>query len=300
MNTQKSWRHTLTRWSPALLAATIILAVVLVVSLPPTRALAQDFLNLFRVKKFAAVTIDPARMKQLDNLNLDMEQLFAENVQVLKEPGKPVQVASAQEAGERAGFTVAVPSALPKNATLEAYVEGEGSAVITANVAKAQELLDLVGISDVQIPAQLNGAKITITKPAAVMLQYTFKDGQATLMQSPSPEVALPAGVEMKQLGEIGLRVLGLSADEAREFASKVDWNSTFLIPLPADAAEVRQVTVNGAEGLMLTSNGTGRNKRGPNTHNRALILWANNGMVYAMEGNTNVVDLLELANSVQ
>lgn len=300
MSTQKTWRHTLTRWSPALIAATIILAVVLVISLPPTRALAQDFLNLFRVKKFAAITIDPARVKQLDNLNIDAEALFAENVQVIKEPGKPVQVASAQEAGERAGFTVAVPSALPKNAKLEASVEGEGSAVITANVAKAQELLDLVGITDVTIPAQLDGAKITITKPASVELKYTFKNGTVRLMQSPSPEVELPQGVELKQLGEIGLRVLGLSAEDARNFAAKVDWSSTFLIPIPANAAEVRQVTVNGAEGLMLTSNGTAHNGRSAYANGEAVILWANNGMVYAMQGNGNAVDLLDLANSVQ
>ncbi|OQY98737.1 MAG: hypothetical protein B6D41_02155 [Chloroflexi bacterium UTCFX4] len=96
------------------------------------------------------------------------------------------------------------------------------------------------------------------------------------------------------------MRVLGLSADEARDFANKVDWSSTFLIPIPANAAEVRQVTVNGAEGLMLTSNGAARNGRGLYTKGDSVLLWANNGMVYAMQGNTNAVDLLEMANSVQ
>lgn len=300
MQTQKTWRQNVMRWSPALIAAALLVAAVLVFTLPPTRALAQDFLNLFRVKKFAAIAIDPARMKQLDNLQLDTEQLLADNVQVLQEPGKPIKVASAQEAGERAGFTVAVPSVLPKNASVEAFVQGEGAGVITADTQKLQELLDLVGITDVQVPAQLDGAKITVRKPAAVMLEYKVKNGSFSLMQSPSPEVELPPGVELKQLGEIGLRVLGLSADEARDFANKVDWSSTFLIPIPANAAEVRQVTVNGADGLMLTSNGTARNMKNPTVRGNAVILWANNGMVYAMEGKTNAVDLLEIANSVQ
>lgn len=300
MQTQKTWRQNLMRWSPAFLAAAILLALVLVVSLPPTRALAQDFLDLFRVKKFATITIDPARMKQLDKLNVDTEKLFADNVQVLQEPGKPVQVASVEEAAQRAGFDVAVPSQVPSDAKLQVSVQGQGAAVITANVAKTQELLELAGVNDVKIPAQLDGAQITIRKPAAVILTYKLKNGNLSLMQSPSPEIELPPGVELKQLGEIGLRVLGLSADEARDFANKVDWSSTFLIPIPANAAEVRQVTVNGADGLMLTSNGTARNGRSLYAKGDSVLLWANNGMVYAMQGNTNVVDLLEMANSVQ
>lgn len=296
----KTWRRTLTRWSPAMIAAAVILAVVLVITIAPARAVAQDFLNLFRVQKFAALTVDPARIEQLHNLNIDTEQLFAENVKVLQEPGKPVKVGSVQEASERAGFAVAVPSVVPKNATLEVAVQGPGSAVITADTAKAQEILNLVGVNDAQFPPQLDGAKITVTKPAAVELTYTFKNGKVSLMQSPSPEVDLPAGVELRQLGEIGLRVLGLSADEARNFAANVDWSSTFLIPIPADAAEVRQVTVNGSDGLMLTSNGTARNGRSPMAQGDSVILWANNGMVYGMTAHGNAVDALEMANSVQ
>jgi len=297
---QKTWRQNLMRWSSALAAAVILVAAVMVVALPPTRALAQDFLNLFRVKKFAAISIDPARMKELDSLDIDTEKLLADNVQVIKEPGKPVTVASVQEAGERAGFSVAVPSNVPDNAKLKVSVQGEGSAVLTANTAKLKELLDLVGINDVHIPAQLDGAKINITKPAAVMLHYTFTNGEFTLLQSPSPEVELPQGVELKQLGEIGLRVLGLPADQARDFADKVDWSSTFLVPIPANAAEVRQVTVNGADGLMLTSNGTARNSRSQMAQGETVLLWANHGMVYAMQGNSNSVDLLDTANSIR
>ncbi|MBI4674852.1 MAG: hypothetical protein HY741_24690 [Chloroflexi bacterium] len=297
---KRTMRQTLLRWSPALLAASVIIAAVLVLTFPPAQALAQDFLNLFRVKKFAAITIDPARVNQLENANLDMEKLFADNVQILKEPGKPVKVASAQEAGKRAGFDLAIPSTLPQGAKLEAYVQGEGSTVLTVDTEKAQSILDTLGVNDVQIPAQLNGAKITVTKHAAVVLHYTLKKGAVTFMQAPSPEVNLPPGVNLAQLGEIALRVLGLSKQEAHDFAQKVDWSSTFLVPIPADAGEVRQVSVNGAEGLMITSNGAAKNQRGPLARGDAVILWASNGMVYAMEGNSNAVDLLELANSVQ
>ena len=147
---------------------------------------------------------------------------------------------------------------------LTVSVQGAGEALITANTAKAQELLELAGVNDVQVPAQLDGAKITVRKPAAVILDYKLRNRGFTLMQSPSPEIELPPGVELKQLGEIGLRVLGLSPDDARNFANSVDWSSTFLVPIRADAAEVRQVNVNGAEGLMLTTSATAMGDRNP------------------------------------
>ncbi len=289
------------RWSPAFIAAAVIVAAVLVLTMPPAQALAQDFLNLFRVKKFAAITVDPARANQLENTNLDMEKTFGDSVQALKEPGNPVAVDSVQAASERVGFNVAVPSAMPKNAKLKVSVQGEGAAVMTADTEKIQSVLDALGMDDVQVPAQLDGAKINIVKPAAVMLDYTLKDGtRVSLMQSPSPEVDLPAGVDLAQLGEIALRVLGLSKQEARDFAQKVDWHSTFLIPIPANAAKVRQVNVNGAEGLLLDSNGVGQNRHSPYARDGAIILWAKDGMVYAMQGDVGAADLLEWASSVQ
>lgn len=296
----KTFRQNVLRWSPVLIGAALILAAVLIISLPPTRALAQDFLNLFRVKRFATITVDPARMQELDSREMDFEKLFAENVEVIQEAGKPVRVDSVQAASERAGYAVAVPSTLPENAKLQVSVQGEGVAVITADTSKAQALLALVGVNDVTLPAQLDGAKITVRKPAAVQLTYTFRNGEFTLMQSPSPEVELPPGVELKQLGEIGLRVLGLGANEARSFASQIDWSSTFLIPIPANAATARQVSVNGAEGLMVTSDDSNGSRPGPRTRGETVLLWANNGMVYAMHGFGSTVDLLEIANSVK
>ena len=73
-------------------------------------------------------------------------------------------------------------------------------------------------------------------------------------MQSRSPEVSLPPGADLAQLGEIGLRILGLDATEAHRFAGSIDWHSTFLVPVPAKEAEFRQVQVNGHPALLVTA----------------------------------------------
>src|SRR5438552_467447 len=58
-------------------------------ALPSVRASAQAFLDLFRVRNFAAVPVDPARIDQLENGRLDLKQLLGDHVETLQEPGPP-------------------------------------------------------------------------------------------------------------------------------------------------------------------------------------------------------------------
>ena len=64
-NTQLS-RRIAGAWKPALVGAAVVLAAVLAFS-PSARVMAQNFLDMFRVKNFAAVKVDPARMAQISN-----------------------------------------------------------------------------------------------------------------------------------------------------------------------------------------------------------------------------------------
>jgi hypothetical protein len=75
-------------------------------------------------------------------------------------------------------------------------------------------------------------------------------------MQSNSPEIAIPPGVDIVELAEVGLRVLGLDAGEARHIATSTDWRSTLLVPVPLNASTFRQVTVRGNQGLLITMSG--------------------------------------------
>lgn len=294
---EHTMRKNLMRWSPALLAASVIVAALLVLALPPTRAWAQDFLNLFRVKKFAAVQVDPSRAQQLENL--DMEKLLGDEVQVIKEPGKPQQVADVAAASAQAGYALVAPGVVPAGSKLQVFVQGEGLARGTANVEKLQSVLDTIGLTDVRVPAALNGAQVTIKTPVSVLMQYTSTKGRVSFMQSPSPEVDLPDGVDLAQLGEIGLRVAGLNADDAHNMAQSIDWHSTFLVPIPVGAGEFRQVTVNGVDGLMVTATNTPQSRANAYARGESVILWASDNMVYALNGTDSAVNLLDMANSV-
>lgn len=283
------------------LAALLILAFLL--SLEPVRAAAGEILGIFRVRKFAVVTFDPTQA-QLGNeaLGANIDQLLSDNVTVLKEPGPPQSVASAAEASALAGIPVRLPATLPEwaNAQPDIRVEDGMAAQIVVDRARAQALLDLAGLSDVQLPQALDGATVTIEVPPVVIAQYEKPQigpgGAFVLTQLRSPTVNLPPGVNLAQLGEAGLRLLGLSPEEARQFSRNIDWSSTLVIPLPTDIAAFRDVSVDGVSGVLITERSTPSRNYAPHY----ILLWQKNGIVYSLAGQGNAEDILAVANSLQ
>ncbi len=304
-------------WRPALAGVAVVLVAVLVFS-PSAQAMAQGFLNLFRVKNFAAITVDPARMAQIQQAlkqnNVDLKTLLGSQAEVLKEPGKPVTVGTPQEAGQMAGITVLTPANLPAGYALkQVQVQGAGSARVKADTAKLQTLLTDLGVTDVQVPPQLDGQTVTVDTPPVVGLEYATADGRnhLTVLQAHNPQVSLPEGVNLAQLGVIALRVAGMPADQAQDFASKIDWNSTLIVPVPANASSFRQVDVRNTTGLLITTDsrtvtvpaseqgaasGSGSVTR--TIPPSSFLIWAQGDMVYAVTGTGNVA-LVDLANSL-
>lgn len=290
---------------PALAAAASVAAIVVALSVPEVRAAAQEFLELFRVKRFVAVAVDPERVEQLATGRVSVESLLAENVEVLTPRSEPVEVASIGEASNLVGAPVMVPTLVYNlNEAPRIAVVGERAARLTADVERLQRLLDALGVSDVAIPEQLDGAQVTVRIPAAVTMRYQRGDAWvATFTQARSPEIDLPAGVDLALLGEIGLRIAGMSAGEARDFARKVDWHGTLLVPVPAAAGEFRDVDVRGTTGLLISidrSKAVGPGAERPKESPRTILLWSEGGMIYALASTMHTLDVLQMANSIQ
>jgi hypothetical protein len=113
------------------------------------------------------------------------------------------------------------------------------------------------------------------------------------------PEVLMPAGIDLAQVGEIGLRVLGMPATEAREFATSVDWRSTFLVPVPPMATRFRQVLVGADRGVEIEGpliDPATKVEKG----NWNLLLWSRGGRVYGIRSTMRLGDVMAMANSLQ
>ncbi len=280
------------RWRPAAigLAAVILLAVLL--SFAPIRQAAADFLGLFRVRKFAVIPIDPARLEQLAGME-DLVMAALGEPTVLRKAGTPQAAADAAAADAMAGFPVRSPTRLPSGAVLDSFTVQVGPAVrVDVRREQAQALLDAVGITEIKLP-EAETFPVTADIAPVVSRVYRADRGTILLLQTPSPEVTLPAGIEPAQMGEALLLFLGMPPADARRVAREIDWTSTLVIPLPTNVAQFHEVTVDGVTGLLLEQSGA----QSPGEPAR-ILLWQRDGTIYVLAGDISPEQLLQMADS--
>lgn len=285
------------------IATTAVVVAVIggLLSVPSVRASAQSFLALFRVVNFVAVPVDEGRIAALEAENLDPAHLIGQQLQVLEDPGPPTGVASPEQAGAAAGFVVRVPAYLPTSAYLAGIdVKGQQHIQVTADADRLRQVMDALAISDLAVPEGLQGEIIDVRVPPIVMMRYDRGGALAAqLLQAKSPAVTLPEGLDLRALGEIGLRILGLPPIEAHEFAHAIDWQSTLIVPLPATASSFKQVDINGHHGVSIQRARQARN--GGRTAWTTVLLWSADGMVFGIEApGLSSDDVLRMAESLK
>ena len=276
-------------------------------SFPAVRAVAQQFLDLFRVQRFVAVSADPERIKQIAriaNEGFDVKSLLSRNVKVVKEPTELEPVESVTAAEQLTGLAVQLPATLPRDVVQEQIlVGGEGALEFTADTGLLQDVLDALDLRDVLVPQQLNGAVVKVRMPPRVITKYQRNGmARAFLLQAASPEISLPQGVHLPEIVEIALRILGMSLDEARQYAYSIDWHGTLLVPVPADVASFREVEVGASRGLLIEMNDQPRpGTSGPSRGEQgSMVLWSDGGKVFSLSGTINKRDLLQMASAIQ
>lgn len=290
-------------WPARTLAWAAALAIVAALfAVPAVRASAHAFLSLFRAVNFVAVPVSTDRVGQLETL--DILHLLSDDVTVLTDSGPPLTMTSLDQASASAGLRAQAPAMLPAGLALTNIILGGESAVrLTADVTRLQHLLEALGIDDVTIPPGINGQQVTIRVPPQIELNY---DGPGAafahlrLTQSAHPTVALPPSLSLAALGEIGLRVLGMTAPEARGLAGKIDWRSTLLVPIPQNAHQFHDVHIGTSNGMAIQVPRR-RGTDGKLRDSANMIVWSTPERVFVLQGrNVAMEHMLEMANSVR
>ncbi len=303
------WR----RFVPALAGAGLVAALLLAFSLDPVRAAAREFLDLFRVKRFAAVPVDPQRLERLARGGVDFKSLVADQVQVVVAPQQPVEVASPEAGAVEAGIVAHLPTVLPRRAELVGTTLGRpGSFRVQVDTAKLEALALAAGADEIEIPGWWNGATIDVDMPPVLAVRYarTFdgSDGRPPredsflLFQSAAPQVELPEGFDPAILGRLGLRLAGMSAEDALAFSRSIDWRATLLVPVPIQGGTFREVEVSGQKGLLVTVQPPPRSApAGRAARAHSVLLWSADGQVFALQGPAthDGIEMLEMAQSI-
>jgi hypothetical protein len=289
--------------------AVLIVAVVLVAaaSLPPLRAIASDFLGLFRVEQVSAIPFDPLNLP--DNFDFNQQgitQLMAQNLKV-EFVGEAKDGVTPDEASSLAGIPVRLPSSLA--GTPQLNVQPGTKLSFKIDLPRIQAVLSDAGFSDIKLPKELDGATVNADLPMIVTAIYgdfikpdpdTVKRPDASngwcsnctiLVQLASPTIETPAGVDLSAIGKAYLRLTGMTADEADSFSQTIDWTTTLVIPVPNFATH-ETVVVDGVNGVLIQQN--------PEYAPQYMLIWAKDGIVYGMTGYGSRQSALDTANSMK
>lgn len=289
---------------PAWVGLTIVLVLAVALAFPPVRAIANSFLQLFRVEQVRVLPVDWNDLPGNLDSSAALENVFSKSVEV-EEQGEPRQVADAREASAAAGFTVRLPAAMDTQPKL-IYQPG-GTLNFTVDLALVRAVLQEIGRPDIELPDSIDGARVRVEVAGSVVAAYgecqqseSLDPDQArefagpgctTFVQMPSPVVSAPPEMDLGKLGQVYLQMLGMNKEEAAKFAANVDWASTFVIPVPRNTADYRDVSVNGVPATLINYS------RGEPVY---MLMWIDNGILYALGGPGRGKDAVETASSLK
>ena len=292
---------------PAWVGLALVAVLAISLAFPPVQAIANSFLKLFRVQQVQVVPVDTERLAGEMKQAARLEGLFSQSVEV-EEGGEPIEVSSAEEASARLGMPVRLPAALQEKP--EIFVQPGGRVTFTVDLELMRAVMQEMNRGDVSLPDSLDGAVIKLEMPAGVVALYGDcqvderqmhdPDGPpeieipdcTSFFQMPSPSVDAPPDLNVTQMGEIYLQVLGMTPEEAARFSSNVDWTSTFVVPVPRYGADYKEVQVDGVTGTLIETS-----RYGGQTF---LLLWVKDGVVYALGGPGRADDALQIAASLK
>jgi Putative zinc-finger len=287
-------------------------ALIVVFTVGPVRAWAENLLAIFRVEHFSVLELNPTTsLKNNQLLNQTVSHIISDEVTVTEAPQKPQSVADAATAIKLAGFQVKL---LTEQTPSSLFIENGLAAHMKINRDRLQEVLDEAGRNDLQIPSSVDGATVSLRIPTGVLATYgncgdtgarlkgqmpentPHQQPDATciaLMELPSPVVTAPPDLNPAQIAQVALQFLGMSANDAANFTQTVDWTSTLVLPVLHGQSTYQQIPVNGNEGVLL------RSKAASASANFALI-WVDSGIVYGLHGNGDDTTALNLASQLK
>ena len=274
------------RFAPVAVFAVLAIALF---TQPAARAMASSFLGLFRVEKFAAISVSPQQLEALGAL-VD-SGLYPGEITMLDEPAAPIAFASFAEAERhmtQLEKPVWVTSAFSLGEPDFIEMQGSGSAEMLINLEGARGILDAVDGDPTLLPDSLDGA--TIDMHINEVLIQDWDEGVA-LIQTLSPEIGYPENVDPAVIGEAILQFLGMEDGEAYRLAHNIDWTSTMILPIPSDVGTFKEVSIGSTTGLAIEPLGS----------EAATLMWQEHGKVYVLAGQgeyASVEALIELIES--
>lgn len=295
------------------IVAAVVIVAVAWLTIPPTHRLTERFLDSLRMQQVQAVNVNLSNLTG-PNANTTLQQMFTDMIskQVTTTVSEQLQTAATvADASKIVGFQPELPAS--RKDKPELTVNGRHAFTLVVDRARLQSILQEAGRTDLTLPQSIDGASVQVDIPRTLRARYGTCPGPRSaaanvatppppsamqyadcviIAEGPSPKVNAPNQLDLGQLAEIGLELVGMPTDQAHQFLQTVDWRNTLGASIPRGLRSYQNVTVNGANGTLLGLGG----RNGPTY----MLDWSHNGMAYSLIGYGSSGDALSLAESVR
>lgn len=263
---------------------------------PTLRAAAHDFLQGFRFRRLVVV---PYTFSLPTTAGETLSRVLSEDFTF--EPTEPQMVSSLAEAEKLLGFPVRSPAGIREFISLQ--VVPAASVRWRVDIAHLREALHAAGADDVNVPEALHGTVLTMTVGPILMATFEAEGNPYGWAQAPLPAYTMEPEGDIRPLAEAALRLMGMPAEEARRWAYSVDWQTTFLLPVPMApgmTVDVASVPLGDREAALFTFPQAARTPNGEPVDVR-FLLWHDEEFLYLIGGpGVEAGRLLEWARAVR
>ena len=286
-----SWRDRIMgdrmkRWRPALIGVGLMVLFVSLYLYSPTQAVARQFLSMFRVRRFAVVRVNPDQ-NQMEQVGRALEDtLFVGDPEIVVD-GAETEVDSIGAARELAGFDARVPAFLPNSEPIEIGFKGYSESVFRFTRQGLQLFLDMAEMG-VQVPDTWEEGDLRVSFASMVVIEQP----NLQIVQALNPMLEYPEGIDPGVIGEAGLRLLGVSPEEARRISATIDWSSTLVLPIPTDIGTFTELEIAGSQAVYVRASDR-------NDQFRSTLMWEKDGVVTVVAGRASNEDTVKIAESM-
>jgi hypothetical protein len=267
-------------------AVCIAATVTLCAAVQPVRAFISEALSIFRVESVKGFRVSLADMEEIrQKLEQKEGEIDIDSIGKIKREGFRTSKVSASEAKAAAGFPVLLPPD-EKDSNIEITASQPGQISFTMKVYNVNEALKSFGSTRL-LPENLDGKMFTADFAYQVNYSYYVSGDSYYMTQTRSPELAVPADVNIDEIYDCLVELPILPGDMQRQLKSIRDWKNT--IYLPVVDAEPQEVDINGAKGFIAEKKNGG-----------CMLVWYNEGTICSMDSRAGRDDILRLARSMR
>jgi hypothetical protein len=269
------------RYWPVLAAAAVVAAGVFL-ALPAGRVRAQQLWQFLTVRQVAFIRVAPWP-----------DGVPSPAVSLIGVPIPPIPARDAAEAGARVHYDPRLPNPFAIGGSPKLSTTFSMAAGTVVKVADLQLALQKAGITDQTVPAQWDGAQVSLHTSPMVIAEWP----DITLVQSQPLTLTAPSNFDFAAYSTLILRVLGVGPDQARQLAAQMGTAPPWLAPVSRDFRSldsIEQVTLNSGPATLAQawdSNASGQH---------LVLCWSVPDRVYLLNGYTSRQLAITIANAVR